>query len=477
MAVFLVSLLDLHSRYLSKTMKTYQKIIFTAFSIISLILILNLKSIPSGQLWKNYNILYVPVEADDQVVVNAIDKAGITDSVILRNQYLPTLLSEKTPEIAMYKINCLSEDYSYSAKRNFFFYDKSSKYRLYYLPSEQKNKFSQCINILHSNGITSGIDSTSSYLWFLPVICTILAVCLAVFSVNKFIFGCGVILPVIFVYCNPFYPAAIGNILFQLSLFFASNIWKRKGYLSCLLKNYFLIAMFAIALICPFACTIKSGFIFIVAVAGSLSLIYSYELVMAFVNSKNVFTPVLIRPAKRVSVFANKQKTVMPLICGSAILILALCLISSSSIVNAHFSKIQLPAAKGFPSENLLDLDDYCRWSWNVKTYPYKSINISEDKDTVEYYRFVENDGIVTQTVQTMKYNQDFKNEALEEIDYFAFNSIEKVLKMQNRDVKPGYASTNSYHIGIFGIIISILGLFVLLFLYFSIMIRKGARK
>lgn len=458
-------------------MKTYQKIIFAAFSIISLFLVLSLKSVPSGQLWKNYNIIYVPAETDDNAVMNAIEKAGITDAVVLKNQYLPTLLSEKSPEIAMYKLNSSSEEYAYSVKRKSFFFDKSQNYRLYYIPSEQKSKLSHVASNLHSSGITAGVDSTSAYPWFLPVICILVAAVLCYFSVNRFVFGAGVIIPVLFVYCNPFYPAAIGNLLFQLVLFFASNIWKRKGYLGCLLKNYYLIAMLAVALICPFACTVKSGFMFLICAAGSISCIYDFELVKEFINSRNVFTPVLIRPAKRVSVYAGKQKTVLPLLSGAAVLILAICILSSSNVINISMSKVQLPAAKGFPSDSLPDLEDYCRWNWNVKTYPYKSINVAQNPDEVEYHRFADNNGIVTETVQSMKYNQDFKNDALDEIDYFAFNSIEKVLKNQSKDVKPGYAATSSYHIGIFGIIMSISGLFVLLFLYISTMIRKGARK
>lgn len=458
-------------------MKIYQKIIFASFSIISLILVLCLKSLPSGQLWKNFNILYVPSQADDNVVVNAIESSGITDAVILKNQYLPTLLPEKSPEIAMYKLNSSLDSFSYSSKRNNFFYDKSKNYRLYYIPSEHKSKLSQIASVLHSKGISVGIDSTSAYPWFLPVICILIAVVLCYFSVNRFVFCTGVFIPLIFVYCNPFYPAAIGNLLYQLVVFFASNIWKRKGYLSCLLKNYFLLGIFAVSLICPFACSLKSGLLFLVCAAGSLSLIYDYELVNDFFKSKNIFNPVYIRPAKTVSIYANKQKKVLSLLTGGVFVIFIICVLSLTNVINISTAKVQLPAAKGFSSEELPDLEEYCRWNWNVKTYPYKSINKMENPDEVNYHRFVENNGIVTEAIQTMQFNQDFKNEALQEIENFPFDSIEKVLVLQGKDVNPGYAVTTSYQIGIFGIIMCLCGLFVLLFLYISTMIRKGAKK
>lgn len=457
-------------------MKSVQKLVFAAISIISLVLVLCLKSVPSGQLWKNYNIVYVPVDANDSVVVDAIEASGIKGAVILSKQYLPLLLSENSPEIAMYRLNSSLDDFSYILHRNAYFYDKAGSYRLYYIPSDQQGKLSHLISALNSSGISAGVDSTSSYPWFLPLICFAVAVVLCVFSLNRMLFAFGAVIPVCFVFCNPFYTVALANVLVLLSLFFVSNIWGRKGFLQVVLNGIIIPVMLVVALVSAFACTVKSGILFIVCLAGTASAVLTYSEISRYLDSRKIFVPVYIRSAKRVSIFANKSKLIMRSLTGASVALLLLFVFTSSDSLNAHFAKLQLPSAKGF-SADLPNLGDYCEWNWNVRSYPYRSLNKTGESDYIEFPRYVEKDGIVEETVQSMAYNQDFKNDAISQIDSLPFDSIEKVMKSQSKDFHPGYAASSSYHTGIFGIIMNLLCLFVLLFIYISIIIRKGVRK
>ncbi len=459
-------------------MKSYQKIICAILSLLAVIILLTFKSIPSGQLWKNYTVLYVPVETSDSDVLAAMEHAQIKEVVMLGGQYLPVLFSANSPEMSMYKLNRDEAAYSYAVNRNAYFFDKSNQFKLFYIPVQYKSNLNKCISELESIKISSGVDSSSAYPWILPLICTILAVVLIYFSKNKMIFACGVFLPVIFVYCNPFYPIGLSNILVQLVLFFATNIWNRKNALKTLTSNYIVLGMITIALITPFACTVLSGFLFIFCIVGALSFIICYENIRIFFERKQNFKMVYIRSARMVSIFANKQKVVMPSVTVCAFLILLVFALTSSDTINAHFSKVQLPAANGVTSENLPDLNDYYAWVWNIKAYPYKSLNVNEDNpDSIEFRRFTDNNGSIEQHVNFMNYNEEFITEVYNNIDELPFESIEKVLKMQKGDLHPGYASTNSYHIGIFGIIMMLFSLGVLLFIYISIIIKKGARK
>lgn len=457
-------------------MKSIKKIVFAGISIISLILVLSLKSVPSGQLWKNYNILYVPVDSDDNIVVSEISKSEIEGAVILSKQYLPVMLSENSAEIAMYRLNSTLDDFAYALNRNAYFYDKAQNYRLYYIPSQYQNKLSHLISELNSKGIQAGIDSTTSYPWFLPIICAAIAVVLAIFSANTILFGCSAVIPVLFVFCNPFYTAALAVVILLLGLFFVSNIWGRRGFVNVLITNIIIPVMATVSVVSAFACTVKSGIMFIFCLIGSVCVILTYSELKVYFDSKSIFVPVYIRSAKRVSLFADKSKLIMRTVTGTAAGLMLLFVFTSSDSVNAHFAKLQLPSAKGF-STDLPDLEDYCEWTWNVKSYPYRSLNKKSKNDRIEFSRFTEKDGLVIETVQSMSYDEEYKKDVVAQIDELPFNSIEKVMKIQNKDFHPGYAASSSYHTGIFGIIMNLLCLFVLLFIYISIIIRKGARK
>ena len=154
-------------------MNKYIKFISPAVFLISLILIFSFRSLPSGKLWKEYNVIYVPVEADDSVVLQAIEGCGIENAVSLSQQFLPLALNENSIEISMLRLNYSSPDYAYTTRRNAFFFDKSQSYRLYYIPSEYKAKLNELIHTIEARGIPCGSDNTASYPWLLPIMPTV----------------------------------------------------------------------------------------------------------------------------------------------------------------------------------------------------------------------------------------------------------------------------------------------------------------
>ena len=58
-----------------------------------------------------------------------------------------------------------------------------------------------------------------------------------------------------------------------------------------------------------------------------------------------------------------------------------------------------------------------------------------------------------------------------------AFESIEKVIKSQGDDFTCGYVSAGSYHVSIFSIIMMFVCFAMLLFIYFSTMIKQKGMK
>ena len=85
--------------------------------------------------------------------------------------------------------------------------------------------------------------------------------------------------------------------------------------------------------------------------------------------------------------------------------------------------------------------------------------------------------GIISQNIMKMDYDDSFRQKAYDSIDSLNFNSIEKVLKSEGYDFTAGYSALSSSHVNLFGIIMMFLCVFILLFIYICIIIRKGFNK
>ena len=461
-------------------MNKYVKISSPFIFLLSLILILVFKTVPSGKLWKNYTVICVPVNTDDSTVVKAINDCGIKNAVFQSGQYLPIPLAENSVELSMLKLNYNNPEYSYFNKRNAMFFDKANAYRLYYIPSKYNSESSALIRQLKGQGIDCIKDSSAEYPWLLPLIGILLSAMLLIFSKNKIPFLCGSLIPLLYLYGNPFYPVATATCLTMLCIFFISNLWRRKNMIITLLSRYSIPAMLGVAFIAAFSSSLSSGFLFLIAFIGTGSALTACYFVEDYFRNKKAFVPVYIRSSKRVSLFAGKVFTSMNIVTGAALLFIVLIFVTSTDTIKRPSGKILFPAKSHINDSNLPQFEDFYRLYWNVKTYPYKSLNENEgQKDTVVYSSFIENaeNGIITEQINTLKYDSSFKKDVYEGIDNLQFDSVEKVMKSEGEDFCGGYTATSSYQINIFGIIMCFICLFILLFIYFSIIIRKGIRK
>jgi len=459
-------------------MKKYICIAAPIISLLCILTVFSFRSLPASKLWNQYAVVYVPVETSDQLVLKAISASEITGAVTLSGQILPVNTSKNSLEYSIFTFNKDNPDFAYSQRRSAYFFDKTQSYRLYYIPSQEKSKISTLLNILSSNGIKGGADISASYPWLLPVISILLLIILSLFSKNPVFFLLSSFLPILNLFCNPFYQMAEANCLIMLCLFFISNVWQRKGAISYLLSKHTIPVMLFISVFCAFTCSIKSGFMFIIASIGTLAIIITYKVLEDLLNSKSAFVPVYIRPAKKISLFSSKENIIMPLITLSAFGIFGVIFISSlASPTSSSSSKLMLPANTQ-AEESLPQLEDYYKWTWNFKTYPYKSLNTeSENELFVEYPKYSEDNGLIRQNSLVMAYNQSFKDSVYENIDSLQYESIEKVLKSEGKDFTGGYAKTNSYTVDIFGVIMSLICVFMLLYIYISTIIRKGIKK
>ncbi len=463
-------------------MNKYIKFSSPVVFLLSLILILILKTVPSGKLWKNYSVISVPVNTEDSIVQNAIQKAGIKNAVTLSGQYIPVSLSQDSIEISMLRLNYTGSEYAYLTKRNAMFFDKSNTYRLYYIPNNYSSETSTLLKLLENQGIQCIKDSSADYPWILPFIALLLAGMLFLFVKHKLPFVCGSILPLVFLYSNPFYPVAMATCVVLLCLFFISNVWRRRGAVTSLISRYSIPAMLGISFLCAFSSSLATGFLFILSAFGTVSALMSCMIFEDYLRNRKPFVPVYIRSAKRVSLFAGKAFTSMSIVSGTALLFIILIFVTSSnSISTTSSSKLLFPSFSRSADSSLPQMEEFYKWNWNVRTFPYTSLNSnsSNNENQVSFKSYVENadTGIITEENVTLTYDDSFKRDVYDGIDLLQFDAVEKIMKSENSDFSGGYSAASSFQINLFGIIMSFICLCILLFIYISIIIRKGITK
>ena len=474
-------------------MKKYKELAAFLIVIISIFIILFFKQIPTGKLWKNYSVLYFPVDTPVMTVEKTLQGNGIDNYICLENQYVPMKISDKSPEYSMLLLNSsLSEtesDFSYLFKRNLYFFDKENTVKIYYIPAEFQKSLPKIVKKLNSQNIEANVDAQVSYPWILPCVCFILFIAFLLFSKNKILFFITSLIPQLVVLCNPFYPVALSCCLFLLVLFFISNLWERNGMFLFLLNEYYVPAIIVVSIICCFASSVKTGLICVVSYAGICGMYNSYSAVKKIIQSKNIFTAVKIIPAKYISIFSGKRSFVMMSVTAAMVIILATLLLSNTIIgESVNNNQVLLPSANGnaklfneknenAEEKNLPKLEDYYRWTWNVKTFPYKSINNKENDDIVSFYDYEEKDGVILQNTKTFVYDDNYKNSVYNEIDNLNFNSVETLLKSQNNIDNAGYSASGISSVNLFCLAMCIICFIILLFIYFSIIIKKGVKK
>ena len=460
-------------------MKIQYKLIYILCSLLSLLVIFTFRSVPSGQIWKKYNILYVSKEADQNIVTKVFSDCKINDYVSLSNQYLPVNLSKYSPELSLMKIG---KNDSYIEKRNAFFFDKSKNYMLYYVPASYKSQLEDAYVHLGNKKIKCGLDTNSSYPFLIPFFVIIFAALLFIFAKNKIVYATGSVFSIVFVLCNPFYSVATALILVHLFLFLLSRLWNREG-LFTFLKNQksFLLLLAAVLLNIIFS-TKVTALLFIFYAGGLFSALILYKEIEAYMNKKKPFQSLFILPAKRIELFTEKTFFLLPLSTLIVLIFLITSLVSSKTNSASKFSKILLPGKAGVESEQLPQLEDYYQWNWKIKTAPYRSINTKTASDNVdfsslEFPYYEEEDGKIVLKTKKLTYDDSFKENAFSDIENFGFNSLENVMKSEGGASKFSYVSLNSYNINFISIIMILICFFILLFIYISCIIKRGIKK
>ena len=96
--------------------------LFSLFSVVILVVFIRL---PTSSLWRGFNLVYVPVEVQEEVVLQALAEAGVNEVITLSNQMTP-LVSSYAPVQSIVNV-----EYSYLQQRRNYFFDRSRGMQLY----------------------------------------------------------------------------------------------------------------------------------------------------------------------------------------------------------------------------------------------------------------------------------------------------------------------------------------------------------
>lgn len=444
-----------------------------AVSIFSMLIF---RVIPSAKLWEDYSIMFVPVGADTQIIHNVLTEKGCKDFICIENQFVPLKLSADTPEISLALSG--AENSNYLRERNNFFFDKSGKFEIYYVPDKYKRNIDAAVNVLNrENDIKAAVNDNSSYPWICPLSCVFLMLILGFFSERKFLSLLSAVIPVFYVFMFPFYSAAAAVSLILCAIFLTLRLWGRRKAFKTLVKNGAVIFLYAFSFIPALSSGIIGFSFFVIAASAQLCTLYIYVMLNSMRESKYSFRPVKILGARIIKINTKKACTgilIGFIICLSLVLsaLLSFYANSTSGINEENSSGLLFPAARGsggkFP-----DIQDFIEWKWETLTYPYISLNSRDfgkkpvNGTEISFPRYEISDGAIVETENAIVFDSGFKKNAINEIDELSFPAVEKLLKRQ-KTLSLGYARSSSQTVTVFIIITLAFAAAVPLFYYFN---------
>lgn len=460
-------------------MKKVIRFLLPVLYIINIFLVLFFRQTPQRKLWKGYSVLYVKNDISDNTVINALIDNEVREYTSLSNQYLPTTAKSGSLEVSM--INFNPEAKKYLTERNNYFFDKSKNYRLYYVSDTYKKGLSSAIKDLKANGVTSGIDSQSVYPVYIPVICLLIFFIFVFFARNRFLFVISSCPLFVFALSFPYSLGAISVITGFMLLFIFSNIYNRDEKKALIKKNMGIVILSGVTFVSVFLTTIKSAFFFILTIISVLAAVIFYINENEKKITESMFQPVMILKANQVSIYSKKERFIMPVVFSS-FLVITLLSIFSIDFFSVSSGSITLPAS--FSDEKdleLPDLSEYAKWHFEIQSFPYRSLNNTNqvDKNSVFYPSYKdENGNIITQN-QYLIFSSSYENQVLDNVDNLPFPALEKVIKSQGEKFTPGFKTSVSQSPGIFSIILMLFEIILFLILYLNTVVvyKKRGKK
>ena len=434
-------------------------------AVFSLVMLCLFKSAPASKLWKGYSILYVPVETDWREAARILEDAGCEGVVSIENQYIPLEISEKTPEVSL---SCLDLGKSeYLSQRNRYFFDKSKRYRICYVPDVQMQNAEKAVFEMNRNGISAGMNGNAVFPFVVPIASLVFAVILVLFSHKRVLLAILLSFPLFFSFSQAFYSSAIISCLFMYGMYLFVEVWERKGALQYLFKNIVVVSFLAISFVAAIFNGLRCSMLFVGMALGDMALALFLSNLEKMRDSKKLFVPVKIIPAKMISLSTKESNTALLVFATLALCILLFSVFSSSVSHGDMDSNIVVPGP-AYSTENFPTINDYIDWRWEAMTFPYISLNEPKKSQKTKrgskviFTEYDDSNGVIVPVERSIEYDSAFVSNALTVVDDFDYPAIEKFLKVQN-NTSAGYVSSGNVSLSLSTII------FLLLSILFSL--------
>lgn len=427
-------------------------VVASLLALVAAIVLVIFIRLPASSLWKEYNILYVPVDLAEQIVLQALQDVGIEDVISLSRQRQPVF----SPFAPVQSI--VSTQHSYLRQRENYFFDRSRKMQLFYVPSIARGQAQGAVSYLQTlpGGEGAGLEGKTSYPWIVPLVVSLVFSIFIVLSQSKGFMLISGFFPLFFSCCIPSYSGAGAVTLLLYCLFLCSTFWKRREMLKAIRKSS-LILLFGLASIpIAFIGSWKEGVLFLVTIVGSFAL--CYILIKASPKRMKGFMPVPIRNAQFVSVISSVASfTLFIPAVAAAVLSISLLFFGyfpSDTSINGLFlpaparytdtmsfdsAAFQDNGQHAYLEEELPSLVHYVDWVWDTLTYSYRSLHelqvfeLVSAGETLMFpsYRVNQEGAIEEEHTPVYSLDDAFISSVMEGIQDGDFQ-IEGVLKKQN---------------------------------------------
>lgn len=425
--------------------------IYSSVIILTFVFLIVFKSVPVSRLWNSYSVCYVSNSLEEKFVLDRMNDFGIDNVISLNNQIIP-FTNEFLPYIP-------ESENSYISKRINLFRDKNNQYRLFYVEQGQERKVQKFVNdIIQNYNIDAGMDGLKQYPWITVLISFLFFIFLLVISENKKLFLVSGIFPVLLVMSLPFYPILCSCILIDLFFYFLQKLWFRRGLTKNLFRNYCLLVPIGIAFIVLVFLSLKSFLLGFFVLVSSFSALFMYTELRVLYSSKIIFSYKQILPANYVSLVSYKNIKYIFIVLALMIFSLIMFVFSSKFSTNRFDSMISYPVpVEKSSDEELPNLEQFYKWSWNVTSFPYRSLNSFynefevQDGDSVVIPSFSEKDNLINENnIEVLIYNEKFRDMIDDSIDLLPSNCVEKLLKKQGTKVEIEYNENSKLNVSSF---------------------------
>lgn len=449
-------------------MSLLKKFFLPLFIIILTVVLLNVfRILPVSKLFNGYAVMFVETAVPQKNVESLLLENGANDIVFLENQKVPLNLPEQSPEVALAKSGI--EKSKYLEERNAFFFDKAKSCNIFYIPNDFYKSAEKTADFFVDNGFFAGLNASASFPVISVLIIVLFSVFLMYFSENHILSGLLFVLPVFFSFMIPFNSVSAALCLFELGVFLCIKFEGREGAVFKLAQSVMIVSFFATSALIVFFTSFRAGFIFILFCLAEVSVFVVYSQVCAFFEKRYSFKPVNIISANSISIL-NRKNVKSLAVCACAVFVIfisALFSVNFSSF-SKNSKKVQLPSAYSATSA-LPDISDFISWKWEAVTFPYVSINSkNRNEESVVFKNYSEKNGLISESLNYISYNNDFRNNALSEIELLDYPALEKILLSQGKKAKFGYAQSGTQNISLLMIVLLAAAFFIPLFFYLN---------